>query len=50
MRTVPALTFKLDESMDYGSKMDELFKKIHKDEPQAAAPQSTEESDEKNGI
>lgn len=50
MRTVPALTFKLDESMDYGSKMDELFKKIHKDEPQATAPQSTEESDEKNGI
>ena len=50
MRTVPALTVKLDESMDYGSKMDELFKKIHKDEPQAAAPQSTEESDEKNGI
>ena len=50
MRTVPALTFKLDESMDYGSKMDELFKKIHKDEPQATAPQSTEDSDEKNGI
>ncbi len=26
MRTVPALTFKLDGSMSYGSKMDELFK------------------------
>lgn len=27
MRTVPVLTFRLDESMEYGSKMDELFKK-----------------------
>ncbi len=26
MRTVPSLTFKLDGSMSYGSKMDELFK------------------------
>ncbi len=26
MRTVPALTFKMDGSMSYGSKMDELFK------------------------
>ncbi len=26
MRTVPALTFKADGSMSYGSKMDELFK------------------------
>ncbi|MBQ9728961.1 MAG: 30S ribosome-binding factor RbfA [Clostridia bacterium] len=33
MRTVPALTFRLDRSMIYGAKMDELFKKIHKDEP-----------------
>ena len=32
MRTVPALTFRLDKSMVYGAKMDELFKKIHKDE------------------
>lgn len=29
MRTVPVLTFRMDGSMDYGSKMDELFKKIH---------------------
>lgn len=29
MRTVPALTFVWDTSMAYGSKMDELFKKIH---------------------
>ena len=29
MRTVPALTFLWDGSMAYGSKMDELFKKIH---------------------
>lgn len=28
MRTVPALTFRMDKSMAYGSKMDELFKKI----------------------
>ncbi len=31
MRTVPYLTFLLDESMEYGSKMDELLAKIHKD-------------------
>ena len=28
MRTVPALTFRMDSSMSYGSKMDELFKSI----------------------
>lgn len=28
MRTVPALTFRLDGSMVYGAKMDELFKTI----------------------
>ena len=28
MRTVPALTFRMDKSMSYGAKMDELFKKI----------------------
>ena len=33
MRTVPAITFLWDGSMTYGAKMDELFKKIHKDEP-----------------
>lgn len=32
MRTVPVLTFLLDGSMEYGSKMDELFAKIHRDE------------------
>ncbi len=31
-RTVPALTFLPDGSMEYGSKMDELFTKLHKDE------------------
>ena len=31
MRTVPALTFLPDTSMEYGSKMDELFAKLHKD-------------------
>ena len=29
MRTVPAITFRMDGSMSYGAKMDELFKKIH---------------------
>ena len=29
MRTVPAVTFRMDGSMGYGAKMDELFKKIH---------------------
>lgn len=33
-RTVPALTFLPDGSMEYGSKMDELFAKLHKDENQ----------------
>ena len=28
MRTVPAITFRMDGSMVYGAKMDELFKKI----------------------
>ena len=28
MRTVPSLTFRMDGSMSYGSKMDELFKSI----------------------
>lgn len=28
MRTVPAVTFRLDKSMAYGAKMDELFKTI----------------------
>ncbi len=32
MRTVPVLTFLTDGSMEYGSKMDELFAKIHRDE------------------
>lgn len=35
MRTVPALSFFWDGSMAYGSKMDELFKKIHTDPPES---------------
>lgn len=31
MRTVPALTFASDDSMAYGSKMDELLAGLHKD-------------------
>lgn len=32
LRTVPEITFLSDESFEYGSKMDELFAKLHKDE------------------
>ena len=39
MRTVPALTFRMDGSMGYGAKMDELFKKISSSAP------SNEEND-----
>ncbi len=31
MRTVPMLTFRMDKSMVYGAKMDELFKKIERE-------------------
>ena len=31
-RTVPALTFILDDSMEYGDKMEKLFKKINEGE------------------
>lgn len=41
MRTVPSLTFKMDGSMVYGSKMDELFKKIT-----YSTPASTDDADE----
>ncbi|MBQ8657825.1 MAG: 30S ribosome-binding factor RbfA [Clostridia bacterium] len=33
MRTVPALTFRMDGSMGYGAKMDELFKKLRENQP-----------------
>ena len=31
MRTVPALTFLEDKSMEYGQKMDDIFAKLHED-------------------
>ena len=34
MRTVPAITFRMDKSMVYGAKMDELFKKIKTSSPE----------------
>ena len=43
MRTVPALTFRMDGSMGYGAKMDELFKKIS-----ASTPAKQEEDEEDN--
>ena len=36
MRTVPALTFRLDGSMVYGAKMDELFKNITYSTPETS--------------
>ena len=42
MRTVPALTFRMDGSMVYGAKMDELFKKITYSTP---ADEDTEKED-----
>ena len=36
MRTVPALSFRMDGGMEYGSKMDELFKKIREQDAQKA--------------
>ena len=41
MRTVPALTFRMDGSMGYGAKMDELFKKIT-----YSTPAETQSSDD----
>ena len=41
MRTVPALTFRMDKSMVYGAKMDELFKSISYSTP-------ADEADEEN--
>ena len=43
MRTVPALTFRMDGSMGYGAKMDELFKKITYSTP---AESDKDDSDE----
>lgn len=44
MRTVPALTFRMDGSMGYGAKMDELFKKITYSTPEAT--ETEEDNDE----
>ena len=41
MRTVPAITFRMDGSMGYGAKMDELFKSITYSMP--ADPENNEE-------
>ena len=44
MRTVPALTFRMDGSMGYGAKMDELFKKITYSTPEST--ETEEDNDE----
>ncbi len=41
MRTVPAITFRMDGSMGYGAKMDELFKSITYSTPEA--PENNDE-------
>ena len=41
MRTVPAITFRMDGSMGYGAKMDELFKSITYSMPED--PENNEE-------
>ena len=41
MRTVPAITFRMDCSMGYGAKMDELFKSITYSTPEE--PENNEE-------
>ena len=46
MRTVPALTFRMDKSMVYGAKMDELFKTITYSTP--ADSVDSESDDEEN--
>ncbi len=43
MRTVPALTFRMDGSMSYGAKMDELFKKLHENQPKKEDGEKDEE-------
>ena len=43
MRTVPALTFRMDGSMGYGAKMDELFKKITYSTPETTDETTDEE-------
>ena len=43
MRTVPALTFRTDSSMSYGSKMDELFKSIT-----YSTPETSEDGEEQD--
>ena len=42
MRTVPALTFRMDGSMTYGAKMDELFKKINEGKKSEEEPSDEE--------
>ena len=43
MRTVPSLTFRMDGSMSYGSKMDELFKSIT-----YSTPETTNDGEEQD--
>ena len=45
MRTVPALTFRMDGSMGYGAKMDELFKKISASTPAMQEEDGEEDND-----
>ena len=46
MRTVPALSFRMDGGMEYGSKMDELFKKIREQDAQKAKSDADENGED----
>ena len=46
MRTVPALSFRMDGGMEYGSKMDELFKKIREQDAQKAKNNADENGED----
>ena len=46
MRTVPALSFRMDGGMEYGSKMDELFKKIREQDAQKAKNDADENGED----
>ena len=46
MRTVPALSFRMDGGLEYGSKMDELFKKIREQDAQKAKNNADENGED----
>lgn len=47
MRTVPSLEFYLDNSIEYGAHMDELFNKIHQSERREGDSRNEDKDEEK---